>query len=195
MRTIAAGDQPVGAEQDNRLVRIELDETDGIELTSAESGWLKTIEDRASYNFRRLGKDGDYQRDTLQKAIGYLPVTMFLLLPVFAFILKVLHIRSGRYYVEHLILSMHIHAFNFLTLAVIVGLSMLSSVRVASAALPAWLTSLWWLWFMLYPWLAMKRVYRQGVIKTTLKFGVSSLLYVMLLAVGTVMTALVSLSV
>ena len=193
-RTIQTGDKPAAAVPDNRLLRLEVDDDDTIELTSAESGWLKTMEDRATHNFRRLGKDGDYQRDMVQQGIGHLPVMMFLLLPVFAFILKILHVRSGRYYVEHLILSMHIHAFNFLTLAVIVGLSMIPAVRAASLSLPGWLITLWWLWFLLYPWLAMKRVYRQGVFKTTVKFGFSSLVYFVLLGLGMLLTALVSLS-
>jgi len=39
----------------------------------------------------------------------YLPVVMFLLLPVFALYLKVLMLGRGRYYVEHLVFSLHIH--------------------------------------------------------------------------------------
>lgn len=179
----------------SRLFSLEFGDNDRIELTAAESGWLKSIEDRSSANLHRLGKDGEYQREVLQKAIGYLPMMMFMLLPVFAFILKILHLRSGRYYVEHLIHSMHVHAFNFLTLSVIVGLSMVPSVRAASASVPGWAWSVWWLYFLLYPWLAMRRTYAQGFFKTTLKFALSSLVYVMLLATGTVAMAVYSLSV
>lgn len=194
IRTSDNGDTTAVAGPDNRLLRLEVDEDDSIKLTSAESGWLKNVEDRVNHNFRHLGKDGDYQRYTVQQAIGHLPVMMFPLLPVYAFILKILHLRSGRNCVEHLILSMHIHAFNFLTLAVIVGLSMIPAVRAASLLLPGWLITLWWLWFLLYPWLATKRVDRQGVFKTTVKFGLSSLVYFVLLGFGTLVTALVSLS-
>jgi hypothetical protein len=90
---------------------------------------------------------------------------------------------------------MHVHAFNFLSLSVIVGMSMVPVVRAASVSVPGWVWTVWWLYFMLYPWLAMRRTYRQGLFKTTLKFALSSLVYVMLLVTGTLVTAVYSLSV
>jgi len=40
---------------------------------------------------------------------------MFIFLPLIAAVLSLLYIRSGRYYVEHLLFVVHFHAFFFLT--------------------------------------------------------------------------------
>ncbi len=53
----------------------------------------------------------------LRQAIGNLPVAMFFLLPVFAVILALCHLRGKRMFVEHLVFGMHIHTFVFMMLA------------------------------------------------------------------------------
>ena len=43
-----------------------------------------------------------------------IPKMMFIFLPLIAAVLSVLYVRSGRYYVEHLLFVVHFHAFFFL---------------------------------------------------------------------------------
>jgi len=52
------------------------------------------------------------------------PKMMFLLLPIFALILKIVFWKNKKYYVEHLIYSFHLHCFLFLFLAIIILLKM-----------------------------------------------------------------------
>ena len=52
--------------------------------------------------------------DFLNYLLGLLPLVVFLMTPAFAFILWLLHIRSKRYYVEHLVFALHFHAFLYL---------------------------------------------------------------------------------
>jgi hypothetical protein len=47
----------------------------------------------------------------LQSAIDNIPIMMILLLPVMAFFLKLLYIRKGRLYIEHLVFAFHIQSF------------------------------------------------------------------------------------
>jgi hypothetical protein len=47
-----------------------------------------------------------------------LPYAMFLLLPVFALLLKAVYLNRRRYYGEHLVFSLHLHAFWFFALLV-----------------------------------------------------------------------------
>ncbi|MEM0962466.1 MAG: DUF3667 domain-containing protein, partial [Bacteroidota bacterium] len=49
----------------------------------------------------------------LRDAIGRVPTVLFFILPVFALLLKVLYIRRGWYYAEHLVFALHTHAFAF----------------------------------------------------------------------------------
>ena len=48
------------------------------------------------------------------KFVNVLPKLMFVLLPLLAFVLKVLYFGGGRFYVEHVIFTMHVQAFAFL---------------------------------------------------------------------------------
>jgi hypothetical protein len=89
----------------------------------------------------------------------YLPRMMFLLLPFFALILKILYVRRRWYYAEHFIFALHIHAFVF-------------ALFLMMLAMPSGLPPTWMMvgWGMLYVLLAMRRVYRQGWIRTGLKY-------------------------
>ena len=101
------------------------------------------------------------------------PKVMFLLLPLYGLLLKLLYIRRKRYYVEHFIFSLHIHAFTFGLFTVLMLLS----------AVPA-VAGLLMIWLMLYSWLALKRVYGQGWFKTTIKWVILGQLYVIAVAFG-----------
>ena len=114
----------------------------------------------------------------IQSAVGRLSGLSFLMLPVFAFLLKLLYIRTGRYYVEHLIMGLHTHAFLFILLIVVALLGLLewdaASVTagvLASAGPP------------LYLLVAMRRVYDQGWILTIVKWAVLLFVYFTVLGI------------
>lgn len=102
----------------------------------------------------------------------YLPRLMFVLLPLFALLLKLLYLRQRRFYAEHFIFALHFHAFIF----VIFGLLLL---------LPSepW-TPLIVLWMHLYLWMAIKYVYRQSWVMTSAKFFLLYGSYAVLLAMA-----------
>ncbi|WP_417319650.1 DUF3667 domain-containing protein [Emcibacter sp.] len=107
----------------------------------------------------------------------WIPRLMFLLLPVYAFIFKIFYIFSKRYYFEHLIFSLHAHAFVFLYFTVMVVLyQFVEPVR----PLLSWLM----LYIPVYLLIAMKKVYRQGWFMTVSKALVISFVYSLLLFAG-----------
>jgi hypothetical protein len=95
--------------------------------------------------------------------LRYAPTVMFILLPVFALVLKALYIRRRRFYAEHFIFLLHTHAFIFLQFTVLLLL-------VLPGWTPGWLVGGIIGWMILYTYLAMKRVYGQGWLKTLLKW-------------------------
>jgi hypothetical protein len=103
-------------------------------------------------------------------AISNTPKVMFFLLPLFALLLKILYVRRKRYYVEHFVFSLHVHAFMFLVFTV--GL-LLSKVFFMAPLLC--------LWMPVYMLLAMKRVYGQGWLKTVTKWFVLGCAYLTVL--------------
>ena len=101
----------------------------------------------------------------LRDMLEYAPHMIFLLLPLYAFLLKLLYIRRSRYYAEHFVFALHVHAFFFVifTIMFIMPWGPVDLLLVA--------------WAALYVWLALKRVYAQGWIRTTLKWWTLGVCY------------------
>jgi protein-S-isoprenylcysteine O-methyltransferase Ste14 len=96
---------------------------------------------------------------------------MFLLMPLFAMLLKLLYIRTGRYYMQHLIFSIHFHAFVFLVILVITASRFFHIPFISS------LLSLLIFIIPLYLYLSMKRFYQQGFWPTFVKLNLLSISY------------------
>ncbi len=107
------------------------------------------------------------------------PKIFFILLPVFALILKFLYIRRDFYYSEHLVFSIYFYDFFFLGGTIVMLLDRLPGMD--------WIQLIFSLYILLYLLLAMKRMYKQGWIKTFSKFSILGILF--LISVGVVMAA------
>ena len=103
--------------------------------------------------------------------VGYLPVAMFFVLPLYALMLKVLFIRRHRFYAEHLVFSMHIHTIAFVVFGV--GLVTPSDWPVVDGVLLLALTA--------YYFMALKRFYATGVFVAIASFLFLAWLYSLLL--------------
>lgn len=104
--------------------------------------------------------------------VGYLPVAMFFVLPLYALMLKVVFIRRHRFYAEHLVFSMHIHTIAFVVFGV--GLVTPSNWPVVDGVLFLALTA--------YYFIALKRFYATGVFVAIASFLFLAWLYSLLLA-------------
>lgn len=101
--------------------------------------------------------------------------TFLLLIPLLAFVLKLIYIRHPFYYMEHLVFAFHLHAFIFL----FSGLVLLGTYSITHSNPSSFFGSLSVL-ALGYIWFSMKRLYGQRVIKTSIKFMLFNLAYVML---------------
>ncbi len=108
------------------------------------------------------------------------PLGVFVMMPLFALILKLLYVRRKRFYVEHFVFALHVHAFAFLTLTMIL---LIPSPLVGTLLL---------IWFLVYLFVALRRVYGQGVVRTLLKYFALGISYSFLLIVGVIATALLT---
>ncbi|MDX1674392.1 MAG: DUF3667 domain-containing protein [Longimicrobiales bacterium] len=124
---------------------------------------------------RRLG--GMTPREAAQTLIetffNYAPTLMFVLLPLFAGVLKLLYLRRGRYYAEHFVFLLHVHSFVFLLATVML---------LAGGRVGGWLEAILGLWIVVYIYLAMKRVYGQGWLRTLAKYWTLGWMYFWILA-------------
>jgi len=126
------------------------------------------------------------------------PTVLFVLLPIFALILKIFYVFKRRFYMEHLIVAMHSHAFLMFSILVLIALSLLRGWITPHAAwmgVPfSLLHAAAWIWIFIYLFLMQKRVYRQGWFMTGLKFCCIGFCYSILVTFGLMFAALISLT-
>jgi len=163
-------------------------------LPSFADTWINAQIGRTKKNIARLREDPDLFKDAL---LGAVPSTLFVLLPVFALMLKVFYLFRRRLYMEHLIVALHSHAFLCLAL-LLMFLTMALQRWLAPQdgflrALFSLVEAALWVWMPLYLLLMQKRVYGQGWIMTLLKYSVLGFCYIVLLSFGAVFTVLASL--
>ncbi len=135
---------------------------------------------------QKLGKEADIQErakirehirlcrspeQAMAKILEYISWVFFLLLPVFAIILKLVYLRRKHNYMRHLIFSIHIHSFIFVAMILLVGLYMTygGNLKIATTILTFSVP--------VYMIIAIKKFYGQGVGKSILKFLTVSFLY------------------
>ena len=94
----------------------------------------------------------------------WMPRALFLLLPAYALLLALFHIRRRKefYLVDHLVFSLSIHTFWFVALIAGVGLA-----QVIAGEQVAWIL---FAVLSVYIFVAMKRFYEQGWFVTSVKF-------------------------
>lgn len=130
-----------------------------------------------------------FQSDTgplVQQVIEKLPQLMFLLLPIFALLLKIMFLFSKRLYMEHLTVALHSHSFIFLIILLLEVsnftqdnfLEQGSSLESILSALSVGLL----IWMPIYLFIMQKRVYRQGYFFTLIKYAFIGTSYAILIA-------------
>lgn len=98
-----------------------------------------------------------------------LPQMLFVLLPIFAGILKLLYIRrKNYYYVNHGIFSIHFYVFSFINLLFLFGLTKLNDSL--HWGLISFLKGILVAWIFFYLYKAMRNFYQQKRAKTIIKF-------------------------
>jgi hypothetical protein len=133
-------------------------------------------------------KRGDADRTFVEAIFGALPQTMLLMLPLFAVLLKIVYLFKKRFYMEHLIVALHSHAFIALMLCFAVLFTWLENWAADFSGVLAgafsWLIAACVIWIPLYLLIMQKRVYKQGWIMTLIKYFFVGNVYLFMLIFG-----------
>lgn len=163
-------------------------------LPGFANAWLNAQIGRANANVGRFRQDPDLFKEAV---LGAVPSTLFVLMPVFALMLKLAYLFRRRLYMEHLIVALHSHAFLCLAL---LGVMLLTALEARLAPADGALKGAFdlaeaalWTWMPLYLLLMQKRVYGQGWPMTLLKYFVLGVCYSVLLSLGAAFTVLAGL--
>lgn len=164
-------------------------------LPDQANAYLNTLMGHIQENLKRAKHD---PRVLIGSIFNVLPQTLFVLMPLFAVLLKIFYVFKRRLYMEHLIVALHSHSFILLSL---LFLTLLALLREWTAIAAPWLnTPLSWLnmailiWLPLYLLIMQKRVYRQGWIMTILKYSMLGVCYVILISLSLVVAVFAGLA-
>jgi len=146
---------------------------------SSDNWFTRFVETKARY---LAGQGNDGARMFAREAVDQIPKIMFILLPVFALILKLIYIRHKYLFVEHLIFALHIHTLIFLLVLIAI---LFPQWYVITAMVLA-------IFIQLYR--AMRKVYQQSIPKTLLKMFLLLNSYGFALLLATALLALLALA-
>lgn len=154
-------------------------------LPDAANDWINRQIARGEKNIARAQEEPNLLKDAF---LGALPSTLFVLLPLFALLLKFAYLFKRRLYMEHLIVALHSHAFLSMGLLLIL---VLDALKDWTGLAPfGWAEGLMAAWLPINLLLTQKRVYRQGWIMTLLKFFAIGTIYLSMLATGVALTVM-----
>ncbi len=132
------------------------------------------------YNFTN---NEDRRNQILQKTLSYASISLFILLPIFTIFLRLLYIRRKFTYVSHLIFVFHSQTVFFLLLTIYLIINFF--VEDAKSILFLGL-------FLIYLFIAMKRFYNQGYIKTFIKYCLLNIVFIIVASIGAVFVGTIS---
>ncbi|MTJ01276.1 MAG: DUF3667 domain-containing protein [Idiomarina piscisalsi] len=167
----------VSSAEPSEPLRLSLDDTDIPFLSEAEEVELEI----------KLRQLADNPAQFTKKIISMTPQMMLLMLPFWALFLKLIYLFGHRYYLEHLTVALHTHAFMLLTLTLVTIISQAVSplIGVAGwnwvATIGDWVTDLFIIWLFVYLFITQKRFYQQSWPVTAVKYLISGMVYFALL--------------
>lgn len=152
-------------------------------------GWLPAAANRSLNERMRHARDalddGNSEKTIVDAIFRVLPQALFVLMPIFALLLKAFYFFRRRMYMEHLLVALHSHSFMALDLTLVVAVATLQQWLVPESGffngLLGWVIALLSLWIPLYLLIMQKRVYGQGWPMTILKFWLLGTIYFFML--------------
>ncbi|HEY4936418.1 MAG TPA: DUF3667 domain-containing protein [Puia sp.] len=160
-----------------------------------KDGWLKKrVIIRILMIEQRFDRErGEFIRELFTNFIHNFPKMLFISLPVFALLLKLLYVRRRQfYYVDHGIFAIHLYIFSFLILLIYF---LFTKIQTETGwKWLGWLTAPLVIYPFIYYYKAMRRFYVQGRAKTVMKylllFMLSSIVLLIIFICGAIFTVI-----
>lgn len=154
-------------------------------LPAPVNRWLTAQAAHARDNVPRFMEDPELFTHAF---LGAVPKALFVLVPLFALLLKLAYLGSGRLYLEHLVVALYSHAWMLLAL---LALSLLAALGAWLAPRAAWIAvgiggfnALLLCSMPVYLLLMQKRVYGEDWPATLLRFFVLGSVYCVLVGIA-----------
>lgn len=146
-----------------------------------EDGWLKNKLTDQFLKFYRSRNGGSF----LQAFYDSIPLAMFLLLPIFALLLKIFFFKTGKY-AHHLVFTFYYFAFIF----TVFSLDLILNTFIVE--IPNWLDTILILSIFLYLFIGIRNFYQKSLVTSFFKTGFIVFFFffpLVFLAIGLIFTA------
>lgn len=139
-------------------------------VNGQRDGWIKRSLIRQTIKVNgKYGNGREMVNAYIETFLHKMPYLLFLSLPFFALILKLLYSRRKNFfYSDHAVFTLYHYIFSFILLLLVLGSSSLQDW--SHWGLFGWLTSAFLLGWPVYLFLEMRRFYGQGIARTLGKF-------------------------
>jgi len=152
---------------------------------SKRDGWLLRLIMKRGIQIENKYKDNPEEAgiQLLEGFFHRLPYLLFISLPLFALILRLVYIRRRKlfYFADHGVFTIHLYVFSFIVLLVVFGLNKLSDLT-GWGFLDA-VQAFVFFGLVTYLYIAMRNFYKQGWGKTFIKFLLVSLLSLLMMVI------------
>lgn len=163
-------------------------------LPGFANDWLNYKLGNFEENLRSV--DRSSADEWVQGMMAAAPSALFLLVPLFALLLKIAYLFTGRLYLEHLVVALYSHAFLLIMLTLAFVLSAIGDWASPGVlgVVPSLCFAAVLLWMPVYLLLMQKRAYGQAWWLTVLKYVVVGIVYFVLLLAATLLVFLARLT-
>ena len=130
-------------------------------------GILKRLIVKKMFDYKK--KYGERAKEVFLEEVNHnIPKMMFVLLPVFAFILRMAFWKSKKFYVEHLIYAFHLHCFLFIFLSMMMLVELLFPAGWKISNYVNFVCGIYILW---YVYQSLRAVYQRSGFRTITKMA------------------------
>lgn len=160
----------------------EYDSAQQLLPSSERDGWLlrKIVKKGISINNRYKGNDEEALKKLLESFFHRLPYMLFVSLPLFALILKLVYIRRKQFFfADHGVFTIHLYVFSFITLLLVFSLAKLE--EKTGWDFLGWVIFGIFVALNIYLYKAMRRFYKQGRGKTFSKYLIVAILSLLMM--------------
>ena len=148
---------------------------------NADAGWFSKVWYSQILKFYKEQDLGT----VLKSMLDATPIALFVLLPIFALLLKVFYWRKGRY-AYHLVFTFYFFAFLFIVFNALLIADFIIDV-------PGWIDFLIILSTFIYLYIALKRFYEQGWFLSLIKSGIITIVFLsMVLPIALIALGMIS---
>lgn len=147
-------------------------ESDVIIFENENDSSMSTLERHAKKNLTGVSR-----KELLQRFLRYLSFSVLFLMPVFALLLMLVYRSKERFYIGHLILSVHQHVVLYFAISLSLVWEMLISAKHTIGTLLFWAT-------VIYFVLSLANFYREKIVKSVLKAFLLLFLYLIICSIA-----------